>query len=299
MTATIIGCNGYIGKHLAKYLLEKDWEVYGYDISAESLVDGVKYTAGKLLTKNDVYSINLNVDYCFYFAGITGTTKAYDDYELFIDLNEKVLLYLLDRMRHDNFKGRIIFPSTRLIYKGEKNILLKEDAPKEFKTIYALNKWFGENIIRQYQEYFGINYNIFRICVPYGNLFSDGYSYGTIVFFLNNAMAKKNITLFGTGEQRRTFTHVEDICNQIYNIIINIKSINEIFNIAGENFSLLEVATKIASKFDVKVENKEWPQLDEKMESGDTIFDGSKILEYTRINQDHFFDSWLKEINFK
>jgi len=298
MIATIIGSNGYIGRHLARFLLEKNWEVYGYDVSTESKVDGVKYTVLELLTKKDAGIINLDADFIFYFAGITGTAKAYDDYELYIDVNEKSLLHILNRMRTEDFKGRLIFPSTRLVYKGEKDVPLKEEAQKEFKTIYALNKWFDENVIKQYWDYFGINYNIFRICVPYGNLFSDGYSYGTIGFFLNNAVAKKNITLFGTGDQRRTFSHVEDICNQIYMVIIDEKSINQTYNISGENFSLLDIANKIANKFNVHVENKEWPVLDKKIESGDTIFDGSKIRLNFNIQQIHFFDAWLGKADF-
>jgi UDP-glucose 4-epimerase len=293
MKVSIIGSNGYIGKHLAKYFFEKNWEVFGYDVSNESKVEGIKYTVLKLLSKHDANKVNLDVDFLFYFAGITGTAKAYDDYELYIDMNEKTLLHMLNRMRIENFKGRIIFPSTRLVYKGEKNTPLKEDAPKDFKTIYALNKWFGENLLIQYNEYFDINFSIFRICVPYGNLFSDGYSYGTIGFFLNTAMNKKNISLFGSGEQRRTFTHVEDICYQIYSSILDTQSRNQIYNISGENFSLLDVANKIASKFNVVVHNTEWPVLDKKMESGDTIFDGSKLLSAFKIQQLHSFDTWL------
>jgi UDP-glucose 4-epimerase len=298
MTVAIIGSNGYIGKHLAKYLLEKNCEVYGYDVSNESKVDGVKYSCIKFLTREDTNALNLDVDFIFYFAGITGTAKAYDDYELYIDTNEKTLLYMLDKMRTENYKGRIIFPSTRLVYKGEKDIPLKEDALKEFKTIYALNKWFGENVIGQYHDYFGINYNIFRICVPYGNLFSDNYSYGTIGFFLNSAIKNKKITLFGDGDQKRTFTHVEDICNQIYYSIIDEKSINQIYNISGENFSLFEVANKIASKYNAQVEHKEWPELDRKMESGDTIFNGTKLLSNFNVQQIHYFNTWLHNTVF-
>jgi len=299
MTAAIIGCNGYLGKHLAKFFIEKKWTVFGYDITSESIVTDIRYTALKSLLKEDVDLINLNVDFIFYFAGVTGTYKAYDNYDVYIDVNEKALLCLLNRMRKENIEGRLIFPSTRLVYKGKKDIPLKEDDAKEFKTIYALNKWFGENIINQYHEYFGINFNIFRICVPYGNLFLDNYSYGTIGFFLSNAVSKKNINLFGTGEQKRTFTHVEDICNQIYYSIIDDKSINKTFNIPGEDFSLMEIANMIAKKLDVSVENKDWPELDKKMESGDTIFDGEKLLSYSKVKQIHSFEKWLNETCFQ
>jgi UDP-glucose 4-epimerase len=251
------------------------------------------------LLKEDVDLINLNVDFIFYFAGVTGTYKAYDNYDVYIDVNEKALLCLLNRMKNEKIKARLIFPSTRLVYKGKKGIPLKEDDPKEFKSIYALNKWFGENVINQYHEYFGINFSIFRICVPYGNLFLDNYSYGTIGFFLSNAVSKKNINLFGTGEQRRTFTHVEDICNQIYYSIINDKSINNTFNIPGENYSLMEIANMIANKLGVLVENKDWPELDKKMESGDTIFDGEKLFSYSKVEQIHTFEKWLNETCFQ
>jgi UDP-glucose 4-epimerase len=299
MTATIIGCNGYLGRHIAKFFMEKKWKIFGYDVTSESIVTGISYTVLKSLKKEDIDLINLNVDFIFYFAGVTGTNKAYDSYDVYIDVNEKALLCLINRMRKENIEGRLIFPSTRLIYKGKKDIPLKEDDTKEFKSIYALNKWFGENIINQYHEYFGINYNIFRICVPYGNLFLDKYSYGTIGFFLSNAISKKNINLFGTGEQRRTFTHVEDICNQIYFSIINEESINKTFNIPGENYSLMEIANMIAKKLGVLVENKDWPEIEKKMESGDTIFNGEKLLSYSKVEQMHTFEEWLNETCFQ
>ena len=31
MKAVVIGCNGYIGKHLSAFLIEKGWLIYGYD----------------------------------------------------------------------------------------------------------------------------------------------------------------------------------------------------------------------------------------------------------------------------
>ncbi|MCL2763701.1 MAG: SDR family oxidoreductase [Treponema sp.] len=296
MNAAIIGSNGYIGKHLAKYLLEKNWEIYGYDILNENSVDGVKYKKLEIKEKKDAEEINLNVDYIFYFSGITGTSRAYDDYELFIDTNEKVLLHLLNRMRNEKRKNRIIFPSTRLVYKGIENTPLNEESEKEFKTIYSLNKWFGENIIRQYSEYFKIKYNIFRICVPYGNSFNENYSYGTIGFILNSAKERNEISIYGSGEQKRTFSHIYDICNQIYYSIIDENTENQIFNIHGETYSIIDIAKKIGKKYNAVVKNNDWPELEEKMESGDTIFDSSKIIKSINYKQINYFDAWLDNL---
>lgn len=293
MKAAIIGCNGYLAKHLSAFLIEKGWLIYGYDTSEFPLIPISKYNSIDISQKNQLTKLEMDVDYIFYFAGITGTLNAYDKYESYIDINEKGLLNLLNQIRISKSNARIIFPSTRLVYKGITDKELDENAEKEFKTIYALNKWFGEQIIQQYGNYFNLKYNIFRICVPYGNLFPNEYSYGTVGFFLNKAVANENIVLYGTGDQKRTFTHVEDICLQIYNAVIIPHTENKIYNIAGETFSLAQIATQIAAKYNTQIEYKEWPELDKKLESGDTIFDGKQILAVTKKPLKNLFYLWL------
>ena len=293
MKAAIIGCNGYIGRHLCFFLLGKGWIVNGYDKEEYPFINLTNYSCLDLSNKNQICKLETEVDFIFYFSGITGTFKGYDDFVQYIDVNEKGLLFVLDKMRHSKSKARIIFPSTRLIYKGAKNMSLGEDAEKEFKTIYALNKWFGEQVIQQYNNYFGINYNIFRIGLPYGNIFDDSYSYGTVGFFLRKAKTKENIVLFGTGDQKRTFTHVEDICFQIYHSIIQSSSINQILNIEGETFSLKKIAKLISDKYNIIVKYREWPEMDKKLETGDTIFDATRINQIIKNPLKNNFKRWL------
>lgn len=293
MKAAVIGCNGYLGKHLSAFLIEKGWFIYGYDTSELPMIFISKYQSIDISQKEQLNKIEMDIDYIFYFSGITGTLDGYDKYESYIDINEKGLLNLLDKIRKSKSKARMIFPSTRLVYKGITDEELDENAENEFKTIYALNKWFGEQVIQQYGNYFNLKYNIFRICVPYGNLFSNEYSYGTVGFFLSKAAANKNIVLFGTGDQKRTFTHVEDICLQIYNAVLIPNTKNRIFNIAGETFSLAQIATQIAAKYNTQIEYVDWPELDKKLESGDTIFDGTQILSITKKPLKNSFSHWL------
>lgn len=297
MKAAVIGCNGYIGKHLSLFLQQQGWEVYGYGKNPTCDLNISGYTPLNIQVKTDFDRFDTQVDYVFYFSGITGTAAAYNAYENYIDVNEKGLLHLLDKVRAAGHKPRIVFPSSRLVYKGVANTSLSEDAEKEFKTIYALNKWFGEQVLQQFSNYFEVPFSIFRICVPYGNLFSDNYSYGTIGFFLTKAKAGDPITLFGEGEPQRTFTHVEDICLQIYHALSKPGSVNNTLNISGETFSLKEVAEQIAAKYKVALEFKDWPKMDARLESGDTIFDGSRITQLIQKPLKNSFQSWLQTIN--
>ena len=288
----IIGANGYIGKHLEYFFKKMGVTPMCYDIHDN------KRNNYQQLDMRDVESIkkiDFNVDYIFMFAGITGTYNGFDKYNSFIDINEIGLLNLLNSIRHSIYRPKIIFPSTRLVYKGQDKALCEDDL-KETKTIYAINKLACESILYAYWQSFDIPYTIFRICIPYGNLLSNDYSYGTIGFFIKQAISGNNITLYGGGDIKRTFTHIEDLCFQIIEGAIKEESCGQIFNIGGQTLTLKEAAEIIASKFKTKVLAIEWPESDFKIESGHTYFDDSKIRALLKIGEDKQLEDFSNDI---
>lgn len=278
----IIGACGYIGKHLVKYLRDNyNIDPDTYDIFGASLSN---YKQVDLTDKNSVNNIDLNVDYIFDFAGLTGTYVGFEKYELYNSINELGLLNLLDAIKSSPYRPKIIYPSTRLVYKGVDKPL-KEDDEKETKTIYAVNKLACEGILQAYKASFDIPYTVFRICIPYGNLLSSDYSFGTVGFFIKQAKSGNDITLYGGGDVKRTFTHMEDLCYQIVEGAFNPNSNGEIYNIGGETLSLKEAAEIIAEKYDSKVVSVPWPDRDLRIESGHTYFDDAKIRSLIKINR--------------
>lgn len=271
----VIGACGYIGKHIAHFLYNQ----YGlkpecYDVNKKSLDSKVKYL--DLTDPNLLKNINLDVDYIFNFAGLTGTYASFDNYRTYNSINELGLLNLLDAIRKSEFRPKIIFPSTRLVYKGYDKPLKEEDE-KESKTIYAANKLACEGFLQAYHDSFDIPYTIFRICIPYGNLLSTDYSFGTVGFFIKQASAGNDITLYGGGTIKRTFTHMEDLCYQIVEGAMKKDSNGQVYNIGGETLSLRQAAEIIAKKFGAKVVDVPWPERDLRIESDHTYFDDAKI----------------------
>lgn len=270
----IIGSKGYIGKHLEYYLKQKKNDVVCYDV-VES--EDVNYHRCDLTDFESVRrTIDLKVDYIFMFAGLTGTYVGFDKANIFVNVNEMGLINLLNCIRESKYRPKIIFPSTRLIYKGADKAL-KEDDEKETKTIYAVNKIACENLLYAYRQNFDIPYTIFRICVPFGNMFSDDYSFGTIGFFIRQASNDRRITLYGDGSIKRTFTSMHDLCKQIVEVGMERVSDGEIYNIGGHTYSLRNAAEIIASYYKAEISFISWPERDLKMESGSTYFDSSKI----------------------
>ena len=271
----IIGANGFIGKHLSTYLISHyEVEVYNYDIVPECALPNYKQI--DFTDKDALEGLDLNVDYVFMFAGLTGTYAGFDAYEKYISINELALLNLLDAIRKSEYRPKVIFPSTRLVYKGYDKPLKEEDE-KESKTIYAANKLACEGYLQAYRDSFDIPYTVFRICIPYGNLLSSDYSFGTIGFFIKQAKAGNDITLYGGGTIKRTFTHMEDLCYQIVEGAMKKESDGQIYNIGGETLSLKQAAEIVAAKFGTNVVGVPWPERDLRIESDHTYFDDTKI----------------------
>lgn len=294
--AIFFGCNGYLGSHIASDLKTKGYSISGFDIHDKSVINSLdSYNKIDISKIEDLKQIDFNVDFIYYFSGITGTHISLEKFDQFIDVNEKGLLNLLTCIKEQKALPKVIFPSTRLIYKGVENTPLLEDSEKEFKTIYALNKFHNEECLKLFNAYYNIPFTIFRICVPYGNTLSDDYSYGTIGFFLTQARKNKPITLYGDGNLKRTFTYISDISSQIINTSEQDKSNSEAYNIGGETFSLIEIANLISKKFKVKVKHIDWPKLAFALESGDTIFNSLKIEKITKANEVSLLD-WINNL---
>ncbi len=261
----IFGNKGYLGSQLecafrAKKMAVQGFDLPEYDISSEAHWVGFEPTR---------YSAIL------FFAGLTGTEKSFENAGSFLDVNERGLLNLLRKLAPLGAQApKILFPSTRLVYKG-REAALKEDDPKEAKTVYAANKLACEHLLEAYHARYGIPYVVTRICVPYGSLSGNDYSYGTIGFFLRQAEAGGPITLYGNGSIRRTFTHVADICAAV--TFLAESKTEGVFNIGGTTASLGEVAGLIARRKGVPVQNIPWPDVAARLESGSTFFDSTKL----------------------
>lgn len=283
MKITVVGANSYIARNLIFEIKQRkikaDLKLYDY---ADSQTDGEQnYQKIDILDRDSVSKIDFDCDIIYMFVGKTGTITGFGNYEEFIDINEKALLNILNEYRNQHSSAKIIYPSTRLVYRGD-DMPLKEDAVKEFKTIYAINKYACEQYLKIFHNFFDVKYCIFRICVPYGTLLPAASSYGTIGFMLNKAKANQNITLYGDGSARRTFTYIKDLCDILIDGALSDKCLNDVYNIGGENRSLKEVAEIIAKKYGVGIDYIDYPSEQLKIESGDTVFCDEKLKQRLR-----------------
>jgi UDP-glucose 4-epimerase len=296
--ALVFGANGYLGQNLCASLVR-----YGYRVLATGqqpvfgagveMPANLDYQSVDIRQLGAVAGLSFDTDVIFVMSGLTGTAAGFRDYAAFIAANECGLLNILRVYTDQGSKARLVFPSTRLVYKGVKGKALTEGDEKDAKTIYAVNKLACEQYLKAWSNSFGLSYSVFRICVPYGHLLPGGYSYGTLGFMLKQASREGRIEIFGDGDQCRTFTHVADICDVMIGAAGLGTSNQRIYNIGGaDHMSLASVASLVAERFGAQVVFKAWPEADLKIESGDTVFDDTSLqavfpYQYKRRLQDY------------
>ena len=290
MKSLVLGASGYLGRHLAAAL-----RADGHDVVAYA---SPRAAAGPRLDIGDrpgVDALDWNVDVVFLMAGATGTTASFTDFERFVRGNQIGVLNVLESLRRSERRPRVVFPSTRLVYAGSDRPLA-ETAPLRPRTVYAASKIGGEHYLQAYADAFGVPYTVFRIGVPYGNAQGERYAYGTVGNFIQQAVDTGCIRLYGNGSLRRSFTHVEDLCRAIVCGCTREDFANEVFNMPGEDLSLLEAAQLIARRLDATIEFAPWPAFDRRVESGSTVFDGRKLLSRLPDLLTHRMADWVDSI---
>lgn len=276
----VIGANGFLGRNLCHYVTAQGHDVVavGRQPISETASAGhgtLNYIRVDMGNQAAVATLPVDqVDMIFMMAGKTGTTDGFSNYAEYVRSNELALLNLLDAHVRSGASARIIFPSTRLVYQGNTDVHLRENDPKDCKSIYAANKLACEHYLEAYAHAYDVPFTTYRICVPYGQIIAGPYSYGTLGFMLRQAREDRCITLFGNGSVKRTFTHVADILHVMQQYSQKEETRNKTFNIgSNDNFSLRQLAEMIGKKTGCDIAFKEWPEFLLRTESGDTMFD--------------------------
>ena len=152
---------------------------------------------------------------------------------------------VLDLSKNTGVK-RVFFSSSSEVYGEPVEMPQNEDTtPLNSKLPYAIVKNLGEAFLKSYQKEFGLNYTIFRFFNTYGPNQSTDF---VIAKFISLALENKDITIYGDGNQTRTFCYVDDNLEVTSLILNNGYFKNEVVNIGNDvEYSIRDLAELIIS----------------------------------------------------
>ena len=274
----IFGANGYIGRHLTRYLQQLGIVVKLYDVQNVSVDCAIPYYRCDV-TNTDWWQTFTPTDFdsILFMSGLSGPERSFQFAEEYEDVNVRGLMQLLHKISCLGKNApKIIFPSSRLVYRGGGSVT--EDSPVEARSVYAANKIACEALLSAYHHRYDIPYVAFRICVPYGNLISKDYSYGTVGFFMRQVLSGEPITVYGDGQYTKTYTYIEDICKIFHASIAN-SGISGVYNIGGHDYTLKEVASMIAKAHNGRIEYVPWPESAQRVEMGNISLNSTRLAD--------------------
>lgn len=291
----IIGSESFLARNFIRYTEQKykrtEWELFLYDYAEKTKNKGHCYCQIDFNVLESIRKIDFSADVLMIFIGKTGAVHGFKDYEQFIKVNEIFFLNILQVYVETGSKSLIIYPSSRLLFKSNEKSLIDETSDLEMRSIYAVTKYAAEKYLEIYRDVYNVRFVILRICTPIGTLFDDFGNYGTFEIFKNQAKKEGKIRLFGNGEQRKTFTHILDVCKAFELIIEKGNTDWDNYNLGGKALALWDIVKNIADRSKVPVEIVEWPELYYEVDGGTVVFDSSRFdkefcMEYRNVLDD-------------
>lgn len=237
----VTGGAGFVGTNLIIKLLNESHQVVSLDNyaigSRKNHQIGAEYVEGDV---NDIENLIKNdFDYCFHLAGLSRIQPSFDNPKLTFKYNTETVLSVLEWSRANN---------TKVIYSGSSS---KHHNPH--LSPYALFKFLGEEICKTYRRNYNMDIEIVRFYNVYGPFeIKHGKWAAVIGLWRGLAESGKKITIVGDGEQRRDFTHVDDIIDGLIKIAFSKHSEEDAWELgSGKNYSLNEVYSFFQKKFNV------------------------------------------------
>lgn len=304
MRALVTGAAGFIGSHLCRSLVERGWKVVGIDNLSTGTLDNLE-AVPLTFVQADVAA---GLDHCdadrfdvvFHLAARVGPTYVVHDRSGL--LREHAVNTLAVISAAERMGARVVFTSSSEVYGCNTTTPFREDdaitlgAPSHPRWAYAASKLWCEHAILAWSEERGGSGVIARLFNTVGARQSHQSGF-VLPAFARAALANERLEVHGDGNQRRSFTHVDDAvralialaeCERAAGMIVNVGTSEEksIRQVAGD------VSAHVAARYGCggRIDLVPWARVPERPSNMDVrLPDVGRLENLTGIR---FADRW-------
>ena len=274
-TFLVTGGCGFIGSHICEELLKQDKKVYCVDNLVNCDEKNIEAFLGNpnfKFIEEDIRNLKdekyeylfKELDIIFHEAcGKCTVCMIRPDLDLSVNAwGTFVLLELAVKYKIKKF----IHASTGSVYGEPQYFPTDEKHPLKPASYYGVSKLAGERYVEVFGNMYGLNYTILRYFHVYGTRQVSSDYGGVVAIFIKKCFKNDPITIYGTGEQMRSFTYVKDIVNANFLCVANSKTDGQIYNAcSGIQITIQELCDMVKKKMNcekIKVNYSDWKKGD-------------------------------------
>lgn len=258
MRVLVTGGAGFIGSHLSEELFRRGDEVVVLDDLSTGRREnlrhlenrvGFKFVEGSIMDKDLVWDLTRETDAVVHLAAALGVknimNRPYSALVTNVQGTENVLTAAVQ------FGRRTIVASTSEVYGKNAGVPLDEDSDRILSSTrvirwsYSTGKAVDETLALAAFFERGLP----ATCVRFFNTVGPRQSpaYGMVLpTLVRQALTGIPLTVYGTGEQTRSFSYVTDIVDGLLAILEHPETSGEVFNLGSdEELTMLELAERI------------------------------------------------------
>ncbi len=254
MRILITGGAGFIGSNLTQFYLERNDEV----IVIDNLITGSKKNIEPFLNnksftfyQKDIINfkfeiLNLKFDVVYHLSSPASPIQYKKHPIETLRVNSEGTYRLLEFMKQSGSKT-FVLASTSEVY-GDPKVHPQPESywgnvnPAGIRSCYDEGKRFAEAITMSYHRKYNLDVRIARIFNTYGPNMEcqDGR---VISNFIMQALTNKPLTVYGDGNQTRSFCYVSDMIEALHALGIKKDIAGEIINVGNpEEYTIKELA---------------------------------------------------------
>ncbi len=255
----IFGGGGFIGSHLAQYLL-RNYKVIIFEKEGFSrknikeFEDDIEIIEGDFQNSRDYESLLNDVDYIFHLAWSTIHESSNKNCQYDVASNVFPTIALLEMLKRKRNIKIIFVSSGGTVYGNSNEKKLKEQSMNNPICSYGISKLMVEKYLYLYSYLYKVNYAIARLPNVYGERQQWYKNQGLVSTFIYNMLTNKPLIVWGDGFTIRDYIYVHDAVKGIAKFL-HYKGNYKIFNISsGVGYSVNDVIEKIMKIVNCKPE---------------------------------------------
>lgn len=236
----VAGGSGFLGSHLCEALVSRGDRVTVVDNLSSGREENLGNIADKIeFIREDVRKLRVEDHFDFIINMASRASRGeWERYPVDIALSNSLGSQNLIELALKS-DALYLFASTSEVYGNPEVVPTPESYiaridPLGSRASYDESKRFGETLVRSYETQYGLKSIIIRFFNAYGPRMRGGDLYGRVIDrFIRQATTSSNLTIYGDGNQTRSFTFVDDTIRGIILLMEKGKP-GEVYNIGND-----------------------------------------------------------------